>query len=290
MKSKHTLSRIGIAGLPAMGGAMLAVAMFAGQAQAGQSQATTTAEPAPSAWTWGISADYMFRDVDRTEDYWSGTELWHVSYDDFDGDLWGFTAFVSPPNFLNMTIDFSYRTGDLDGTFTNYSLAPNPLDPGTYTGKASFDRDEYVVGLTYPFPNLEWLYLRAEWFQFDEEGDWNYGGGSKESQDYTLWGISTGLGAKYGIPLGNTGANLDLNAFAGLVYFDFEHEEVAGSLTTDWDDWGFLGRIGARVSYPLHDRISVFLGGGYEYLDTGDGSLDMENQGVFVNLGLMGEF
>jgi hypothetical protein len=89
--------------------------------------------------------------------------------------------------------------------------------------------------------------------------------------------------------MGNTGATLDLNAFLGLVYFDFEHEEVGGP-TTDWDDWGFLGRVGARICYPIQESLDVFLGCGYEYLQTDDGSLDMDNQGLFVNLGIKGEF
>jgi hypothetical protein len=242
-------------------------------------------------WIWGLSADYMFRSVDREEDYLSGVELWNVKYGDLDGDLWGFTAFVTPPSFLNMTVDFSYRTGDLDGKFTNYSLDPNPQDPNTYTNETvTMDRDEYVLGLTLPCPALDWIYARAEWFLFDEEADWIYRGGGIEQQEYSLWGLSAGVGAQHGIPLGNSGAMLDLNAFAGLVYFDFEHEEVASGATSSWDGFGFLGRVGARVSYPIQDQLDVFLGCGYEYLQTDDGSLDMSNDGLFVNVGLKGEF
>jgi hypothetical protein len=289
MNPNNTLKNPLFAGM-----AVLSAVLASPLADAGAPQTSQYSAPADEPmWKWGISADYMYRSVDRSEDYISGDYVWHVDYDDLDGDLWGFTAFVTPPCFLNTTIDFSYRTGDLDGRFMNYSLDPRDFDYGNvYEGEVSFDREEYVVGLTYPIPSLNWLYARAEWFQFDEDGDWKYndGFGTVESQEYTLWGITAGLGASYGIPLGNTGATLDLNAFAGLVYFDFEHSESDGGSATSWDDWGFQGRLGARVSYPLQDHLAVFLGGGYEYLDTSDGSLDMENQGLFVNLGLKGEF
>jgi hypothetical protein len=65
---------------------------------------------------------------------------------------------------------------------------------------------------------------------------------------------------------------------------------VDGGAQTDWDDWGFLGRAGARISYPLQSQLDVFLGCGYEYLQTDGGDLDMTNQGIFVNLGVKGEF
>lgn len=271
--------------------ALLAGAFMSPVALAGPAPASEPMAPAPSpAWQWGISADYMYRSVDREEDYFSEPYDWHVDYDNFDGDLWGFSAFITPPGFWDITIDFSYRTGDLNGDFKNYSIDPDQEEGGgPYEGNADFDRDEYVVGLTCPCPSLGWLYARVEWFRFDEEGDWNYDDGDVEAQEYTLWGISAGVGAKHEYPLGNSGATLDLNAFLGLVYFDFEHEEV-GYETTDWSDWGFLGRAGARVSYPLQDQLDIFLGCGYEYLQTDDGSLDMTNQGVFVNLGLQGEF
>jgi len=276
-------------GLPA--GLMLLITCLVPAVQAGTEPAVEAISPTPGpTWKWGISADYMFRDVDREEDYWSGDELWNVEYKDYDGDLWGFTAFVTPPCPMNITLDFAYRSGDMDGKFTNYSLDPNPQDPNTYRDeRASFDRDEYVVGLTWPCPALGWLYARAEWFRFEEDGDWKYGDGTVEEQEYTLWGIAAGVGAQQEYPLGASGMMLDLNAFLGLVYFDFEHEEVDGP-TTDWDDWGFLGRVGARISYPIQEQLDVFLGCGYEYLQTDDGDLDMNNQGVFVNLGLKGEF
>jgi hypothetical protein len=275
--------------LMALGASILAGASMSPMADAGTPAPVMQSAPAPQ-WQWGISADYMYRTVDRTEDYFSEPYDWHVDYDNFDGDLWGFSAFVIPPNFLNMMIDFSYRTGDLDGDFTNYSLDPTDFDFGNvYHGKASFDRDEYEVGLTYPFAGMDWLYARAEWFLYDEDGEWDYGGGEIEDQKYTQWGIDAGLGAKYGYPLGGSGAMLDLNAFIGLVYFDFEHEEV-GYETTSWDDWGFLGRAGARISYPIQSCLDVFLGCGYEYLQTDSDNLDMTTQGLFVNLGLKGEF
>ena len=278
-----------LAGLPAIAATMLGGAFLFPLADAGQAPMETMT-PAPSpTWKWGVSADYMYRSVDREEDYISAPEIWHVDYDDFDGDLWGGSIFVTPPCFWDVMIDFSYRTGDLDGNFTNYSLEAESEFGGPYDGKARFDRDEYVVGLTYPFPNMDWLYARLEYFNFQEDGEWDYGGGEIEKQEYTLWGITGGLGAKYGYPLGNSGAMLDLNAFLGLVYFDFEHKEV-GFETTGWDDWGFLGRAGARVSYPLQSNLDVFLGCGYEYIQTDSDNLDMTNQGIFVNLGLKGEF
>lgn len=274
--------------LPKIGATILVGAFLGIQADAGQApMMENTTNP---TWKWGLSLDYMYRTVDREEDYFSSPYDWHVDYDDFDGDLWGFTAFVTPPCFLNMTIDFAYRTGDLDGDFENYSIDPDQTaGGGPYEGSAEFERDEYVVGLTYPFAGMEWLYARAEWFLFDEEGDWDYGGSDIERQEYTLWGITGGLGAQHGFPLGSGGAMLDLNAFLGLVYFDFEHDEV-GYETTSWNDWGFLGRAGARVSYPIQTNLDVFLGCGYEYLQTDGDDLDMNNQGLFVNLGLKGEF
>lgn len=272
--------------------AFLAGTLLSPMALAGPAPVTEPmSEAASPTWRWGVSADYMYRDVDREEDYLSAPFDWHVEYDDFDGNLWGFSAFVTPPFLWNTTIDFSYRTGDLEGRFENYSLDPRDRDFGNiYQGDADFDRDEYVVGLSCPCPALGWLYARAEWFYYDEDGAWVYDLGGIENQEYTLWGISAGIGAAQEYPLGATGATLDLNAFLGLVYFDFEHEEVASGAQTDWDDWGFLGRVGARISYPIQDRLDVFLGCGYEYLQTDSGDLDMSNQGLFVNLGLKGEF
>jgi hypothetical protein len=270
-----------------LAGTFLAPMALAGPASVTEPMMTPAASP---TWKWGISADYMNREVEREEDYLSAPFDWHIEYDDFDGDLWGFSAFLTPPVLWNTTIDFSYRTGDLNGRFENYSLDPRDPDFGNiYQGDADFDRDEYVIGLTCPCPALGWLHARAEWFYYDEDGEWVYDLGGIEKQEYTLWGISAGIGAAQEYPLGNSGATLDLNAFLGLVYFDFEHEEV-GSETTDWDDWGFLGRVGARISYPLQEQLDVFLGCGYEYLDTDSGDLEMNNQGIFVNLGLKGEF
>lgn len=277
--------------LPAVGAIVLAGSFLLPTANAGTAPMmdTMTAAPSPT-WKWGLSVDYMYRDVDRSQDYLSAPYDWHVDYDDFNGDLWGGTIFVTPPCFADLTIDFSYRTGDLNGIFRNHSLDPQDPDFGTvYEGDARFDRDEYVVGLTYPCPSPGWLYVRAEYFNFQEDGTWDYGGGETEDQSYTLWGIATGVGARQGYPLGGSGAILDLNAFVGLVYFDSEHEET-GYATTSWDGWGFLVRAGARVSYPIQTNLDVFLGCGYEYLQTDDGSLDMTNQGLFVNLGLKGEF
>lgn len=278
--------------LPAITGMMLVTSLMTAPVRAGVSEPAPMMESAaPAVWMWGVSADYMYRNVDRSEDYLSAPFDWHVDYSDFDGDLWGFAAFATFPSLWNITFDFAYRTGDLDGRFTNYSLDRQDPDFGNiYTGTASFDRDEYVFGLTWPCPTIEWLFARVEWFRFEEDGDWIYGGGFVESQEYRLWGLSAGLGARHGMPLGDTGATLELSAYAGLVYFDFEHKEVASGAQTEWEDWGFHARIGARVSYPIHDRLAVFLGTGYEYLVTDDGSLDMTNDGVFVNLGLRGEF
>lgn len=297
MKSTHAKTRSLPAGLPALCATILAAGSLSPRADAGPAPMMETPAPA-STWKWGISADYMWRDVDLDEDYLSPNEDpiqndWNVEYDDFDGDLWGFTAFVVPPCFWDIMIDFSYRTGDLNGDFENHTLAKDIrgdfLD-GPYQGKADFDRDEYVVGLTYPCPMFDWLYARVEYFNHQMDGDWKYEDGAIEEQDYTLWGITGGLGANYEMPLGSSGLMLDLNAFAGLVYFDFEHEEVADSATTDWSDWGFQGRVGARVSYPIQSNLDVFLGTGYEYLVTNSDDLDMTTQGVFVNLGLKGEF
>ena len=306
MKSILAKKKYLLAGLPALGATILAAAFLSPRAEPGAAPMMETPAPAPT-WKWGLSADYMWRDVDLNEDYKSpfedfdnGSEFdgpsaddWNVDYDDFDGDLWGFSAFVVPPCFWDIMIDFSYRTGDLDGDFRNHTVDKGfngeYLD-GPYEGKADFDRDEYVVGLTYPIPSIDWLYARLEYFNYQMDGKWDYGDGYTETQDYTLWGITGGAGAHYGIPLGSSGAMFDLNAFAGLVYFDFEHEEVASGGTTDWSDWGFLGRIGGRFSYPIQSQLDVFLGCGYEYLLTDSDDLDMTTQGVFVNLGLKGEF
>jgi hypothetical protein len=285
MNTKSVFERGLLAGL------MTLVSCLLPTAQAGTEPAVEPISSAPSpTWKWGISADYMYRDVDREEDYLSFPFDWHVEYKDFDGDLWGFSAFLTPPMLCGATFDFSYRTGDLDGRFENYSIDPRQtFGRGPFEGDADFDRDEYVIGLTVPCQALNWLYARLEWFQFDEDGDWNYDGGGVEEQEYTLWGISAGVGAAQEYPLGSSGATLGLNAFLGLVYFDFEHDEV-GFETTDWDDWGFMGRVGARVSYPIQQSLDVFLGCGYEYIQTDSGDMDMTNQGVFVNLGLKGEF
>jgi len=284
-----------LAGLASAGAALIAATCLVTTAQAGPAPAVEAITPAPApTWKWGVSADYMYRDVDREEDYLSpgefADEMWNVDYDDFDGDLWGFTAFVIPPCFFDIMFDFSYRTGDLEGDFENYSLVPNSAFGGPFEGEADFDRDEYVIGITIPCPVQDWLFARLEYFNFQEDGDWNYDDGDVESQEYTLWGVSAGVGAKQSYPLGGGGAMLDLNAFLGLVYFDFEHEEKASGAETDWNDWGFLGRVGARVSYPIQSQLDVFLGCGYEYLQTDDGDLEMTNQGLFVNLGLKGEF
>lgn len=306
MKSIQTMNQSMLAGLPAIAATILAGAFLSSWADAGPAPMMEVPAPAPT-WKWGVSADYMWRDVDLNEDYKSPgdqypgdrspgdkySDDWNVDYDDFNGDLWGFTAFVTPPLPFDIMIDFSYRTGNLDGDFKNHTIAKGydgGYAEGPYEGRANFDRDEYVIGLTCPCPALQWLYARVEYFNYQMDGKWKYDDGDVEKQDYTQWGITGGVGANYGIPVGNTGARLDLNGFLGLVYFDFEHKEVDGGATTDWNDWGFLGRVGARISYPIQNNLDVFLGCGYEYLQTDSDDLDMTNQGVFVNLGLKGEF
>jgi len=242
------------------------------------------------SWTVGVSFDYTYRFLNRTENYRSGPELWFVDYDDFDGDLWGFSLFVTPPCVGGATVDFTYRTGDLEGRFFNFSLDPNPIDPTRYTGRASFDRDEYELGLSVPFPGVPWLFGRVEGFRHEEEGDWDYGGGFFEAQEYELWGINAGLGASHTYPLGFAGASLSLNAFLGLVYFDFQHTELTTPVDTNWDGWGFKGSIDARFTVPVGDHVGVFVGTGYEYLLTDDGSLEMDTQGLLVSLGLQGQW
>lgn len=312
MKSILAKKKSLLAGLPAIAASMLTGALLTPQTDAGVAPIMETPPPAPT-WKWGLSGGYLYRDVDLTEDYkspadsividdeypdngypsngfesdYSQSDDWKIDYDDFTGDLWGVSAFLVPPGFFDVMIDFSYYTGDLDGDFKNH---PRGFSDESYTGRAEFDRDEYVVGLTYPWPTLDWLYARVEYFNYKMDGKWKYDDGDVEKQDYLMWGISGGLGAIYEVPIGSTGATIDFHAFAGLVYFDFKHTELASTAKTKWNDWGFLGRLGTRVSYPVHNQIDVFLGCNYEYLDTDSDGLDMSNQGLFVNLGLKGEF
>lgn len=267
-------------------GVMLASPAFAGPAP-------PMIEPEPVApcgdWEWGISADYMFRMVDRSENYQSPPELWFVDYDDYEADLYGFTVFITPPNLWNTTFDFSYRSGDIQGTFMNYSLDPRPIDPGTYIGRADFDRDEFELGATVPCPMLEWIFGRLELFHYSEDGIWDYGGGYFEPQEYRQWGATLGVGAAHTFPLGGSGVTLDLAAFLGLVYFDLEHKEVFSGVTTSWDGFGFKASADARLNVPVSDCLSVFTGVGYEYLQTDDGSLESDTQGVLISRGLRGE-
>ena len=78
--------------------------------------------------------------------------------------------------------------------------------------------------------------------------------------------------------------------FANTMNEHTETTDPKNKLHTDWDDWGFQGRVGARLAYPLQERLDVFLGVGYEYLETDDSGLDMTTDGLFANLGLKGEW
>lgn len=260
-------------------------------ALAGDTKMVIAPAPAPGCgdWEWGISADYMWREVDRNENYFSGPELWYVDYDDYKADLWGGTIWVTPPCLANTTFDFSYRQGDIAGTFMNYSLEPNSKDSGTYVGRADFDREEIEFGATIPCPYLQWLYGRVEVFRHEEDGVWDYGDGYFEAQEYKMWGAIVGVGAGNSIPLGGGGISLDLGAFLGLVYFDLEHEEVGGP-TTSWDGFGWKGSVYSRINFPISECYAIYTGVGYEYMQTDDGSLDMSTQGLLVNLGIRGKF
>ena len=258
--------------------------------QAGQPDVMVPMQTVEHQWKWGISFDYLYRDIDRNENYLSPPELWNVDYDGFTGDLWGFSVFVEPPCFMNATIDFSYHTGDMDGTFRNYSLDPDPFDDGVYTGLASFDRDEYELGMTIPFQSVGWLFGRIEGFYYTEDGTWDYGGGFFEPQEYDMWGVTVGLGAGESFPLGSGGITLDLAIFLGLVYFDMEHKEVLSGAVTSWSDWGFKGSADARLNFPINQSVAIYTGVGYEYILTDSGSLDQTLQGFLASLGISGEF
>jgi hypothetical protein len=275
-------------------GVMITTGVLAPRADAGL---TYPVENAGQDWKWGVTLDYTLREVDRTETYLSEgmpPRDWSVTYDAYDANMWGFTIFVTPPCFANTMIDFSYRTGDLEGKFKNRALDPASMYYGeSFAGRADFDRDEFEVGVTYPFPNMSWLYARAEWFWAEEDGDWDYGEGEIETQEYDMWGITAGMGAMQEFTFGASDVTLVLNAFAGLVYFDLEHTETtdpANHLTTAWSGWAYQGRVGARLAYPVQEGTDVFLGVGYEILEADDSGLDMTTDGFFANLGVMGEW
>jgi|GEM_PF-6591376 len=266
--------------------------LFAAPAFAGTPKMVIEPAPAPGCgdWEWGISFDYVWREIDRSENYLSPPELWYVDYDDYEADLWGGTIWITPPNLGNTTFDFSYRQGDIEGTFRNYSLDPNPIDPLSYTGRADFDREEIELGATVPCPYVEWLYGRIEVFRHQEDGVWDYGGGFFEPQEYDMWGAIVGLGAGNSYPLGGGGITLDLGVFLGLVYFDLEHKEVLSGAKTSWDGFGWKGSAHTRLNFPVSECYAIYTGIGYEYMETEDGALDQSTQGVLVNLGLRGRF
>jgi len=213
-----------------------------------------------------------------------GTALWKADYDEPDGWLYGIMGSATFPNFRNATLDARYQTGELDGGFRIVPLAGgNP-----FSGEADIDRDLWEVGVTVPI--FEWIYARAEYFNQQDDVDWNYSGGGVEMQEYQLHALRFGLGARQDVPVGATGFTVTLDAFAGAVYFDLEHEEKTVPVTTDWQGWGYVLRGGASTSYPLNDQFSAVGGVAFEWMDLSDDGLDFENWMLDLMLGISGKF
>ncbi len=264
------------------------------------SRAAGVAVCATEGNTWDIRFVSSYSEFCASENYLSGpdfevgtagpaaavapSDLWHANYDDPDGWLYGFSGVVAPGFLGGAVIDFGYRTGDLKGGFTTTPAAGGEV----YAGRADIDTDIWEIGVSYPFACG--LYGRVGYYNREDDVDWKYDDGDLERQKYESERVEVGVGAIQSFPLGDSGLVLLLDEFVGALYYDIEHKEVDGGLTTDWSDWTYVLRAGAGLQYPLNQTLNVVGSVAYEYIEIDDGGLDREETELMLSLGLSGNF
>jgi len=242
-----------------------------------------------------ISAEYNSTNLESTDQYLSGAggdEDWRAVHD-LDGDLHGFSINIRPPALgKRFSMDFTYLTGDLEGTFNTREISPTPEGP--YSGKVRFDRDEYQLGFNIFILNA--VYARLEYYTFEMDGDWVYNDGSpNEPQKYELDAYNLGVGFIQDYFFKNPDSEfkryfgLLVDVFAGCSIMDFEHTEKLTGASVETDDIGYKLRAALLATYKIGNksRSRFFAGIGYTYKHNSDTNFDLTEDGFFSKLGIM---
>ena len=248
-----------------------------------------------SGWTVNVSAKYNSVELESTDQYLSGpagTQDWKAVHD-VDGDLYGFSISATPPVLgKRVTLDFSYLTGDLSGTFNTREISPAPEGP--YYGTVEFDRDEWELGADVFILNA--VYARLKYSTFEMDGDWVYSDGSpNEPQKYEFDAYTIGAGFRqyYSLDkpdtvfLSNLGLLVDV--FFGLSLFDYKHTEQLTGASVETDGIGYEMSAELLGTYKVNivGDSRIFAGVGYTYKDNDDSNLDLTEKKFTVKLGIL---
>lgn len=247
-----------------------------------------------SGWTMNVAVEHNLVDLESTDQYLSGpagTEDWKAM-NDVDGDLNGFSISATPPVLgKRVTLDFSYLTGDLSGTFNTREISPTPEGP--YYGKVEFDHDEWELGADVFILNA--VYARLEYSTFEMDGDWVYFDGSpNEPQKYEFdaYTIGAGFRQKYFLDKPDTvfesKLGLLVDVFFGLSFFDYKHTEQLTGASVETDDIGYEMSAELLGTYKVNivGDSRIFAGVGYTYKENDDSNLDLTEKNFIVKLGI----
>ncbi|MCP4760219.1 MAG: hypothetical protein GY870_00460 [archaeon] len=235
-----------------------------------------------------IAFEYEKAELESTDNYLSGaagTETWKAVHD-LDGDLYGASIRFEPP-VLNRRIrfDFSYLTGELDGTFNTQEISPTPEGP--YTGKVKFDRSQWKLGMDIFILNA--VYTRLQYFTYKMDGDWVYTDGSpNEPQEYGFNAYSIGAGFRRNFRQKGGDLGVLVNVFAGYSLFEYEHTEKTANVSAESDDIGYelLAELLGTYKLGFGENSFIFAGAGYSYSNTDDTNLDLTQKGITAKLGI----
>lgn len=242
-----------------------------------------------------ILAEYQSANLESSDQYLSGAagdEDWRAEHD-LDGDLYGFSVHFRPPALgKRFAMDFTYLTGELEGTFNTREILPTPEGP--YSGTVKFDRDEWELGLNVFILNA--VYVRLEYFTFEMDGDWVYNDGSpNEPQKYELDAYNIGVGFTQDYFFKNPDTEFKRNfgllvdVFAGGSVVDYKHTEKQTGASVETDDVGYNLRAEMLATYRIgnNSRSRFYAGIGYTYKHNSDTNFDLTEDGISAKLGVI---
>ena len=251
-----------------------------------------------SDWTVNASVNYNLTNLESTDQYLSGpagTEDWEA-INKVDGDIYGFSIIATPPILgKRLTMDFSYHTGDLSGTFNTREISPAPEGP--YYGTVKFDRDEWELGVDVFILNA--VYVRLGYSTFEMDGDWVYSDGyPNEPQKYEFDAYYAGVGFRQNYYLRNPDTVFESNfgilvdVFGGLSSFNYKHTEQLTGASVETDDVGYELRAELLGTYKVSvmGDSRIFAGVGYTYKKNEDGAFDLAENIFTAKLGVRSAF
>jgi hypothetical protein len=249
-----------------------------------------------SGGSMSISSLYYRADLESTDQYLSGpagTEDWEA-VNSVDGDLYGISIKARPPILgKRITLDYSYLSGDLKGTFNTQEVTSTPEGP--YSGTVKFDRDEWKLGANIFILNA--VYARLEYSTFEMDGDWVYSAGypdEPQKYEFDAYTIGAGFTQNYLSEDPHTvfeeGFGLVGNVFFGLSFFDYKHTEELTGASVKTDGTGYTMNLEFLGTYNMNltggSQLSTYAGFGFNYNENNAAHLDLSDKGLTAKLGI----